>query len=95
MKKIITKKQAALKKNRKIQLKRKFEMETFQLKLIELESSLSSFKERTDVKLENLCNRMDSLESFNRENRGEFTEMEITTISVDENMITQQQKVKN
>jgi hypothetical protein len=38
---------------------------------------------------------MDSFESFNRENRGEFTEMEITTISVDENMITQQQKVKN
>jgi hypothetical protein len=27
---------------------------------------------------------MDSFESFNRENRGEFTEMEITTISVDE-----------
>ncbi len=70
-------------------------MEPFQLKLIELESSLSSFKERTDVKLENLCNRMDSFESFNRENRGEFTEMEITTISVDENMVTQQQKVKN
>jgi hypothetical protein len=70
-------------------------METFQLKLIELESSLSSFKERTDVKLENLCNRMESLESLNRVNNGEFTEMEITTISVDENIITQQQKVNN
>ena len=70
-------------------------METFQLKLIELESSLNYFKERTDVKLENLCNRMESLESFNGVNNGEFTEVEITTISVDENMVTQQQKVKN
>ena len=76
-------------------------MEACERRFEELESSLKSFIEsisermiKTEDKLEIICNRMNSLESFNRENRGEFTEMKITSVSVDENVVSKQQKVK-
>ncbi len=76
-------------------------MEACERRFQELESSLKSFIEsisermiKTEDKLEIICNRMNSLESFNRENRGEFTEMKITSVSVDENVVSKQQKVK-
>ena len=76
-------------------------MEACERRFEELESSLKSFIEsisermiKTEDKLEAICNRMNSLESFNRENRGEFTEMKITSVSVDENVVSKQQKVK-
>ena len=75
-------------------------MEACERRLIELESSLKSFNEsnsermmKTEEKLETICNRIDRLESLNSDDRREFTEMEITTDSVDENEVSQEQKV--
>jgi hypothetical protein len=48
---------------------------------------------KTEEKLETICNRIDRLESLNSDDRREFTEMEITTDSVDENEVSQEQKV--
>jgi len=42
-------------------------MEAFQQKMLEVESSLKSFIERTDEKLDTLSHRMDSCESFIKE----------------------------
>ncbi len=42
-------------------------MEAFQQKMLEVESSLKSFIERTDEKLDTLSHRMDSYESFIKE----------------------------
>jgi hypothetical protein len=75
-------------------------MEACERRLLELESSLKSFNEsnsermmKTEEKLETICNRIDRLESLNSDDRREFTEMEITTDSVDENEVSQEQKV--
>ena len=82
-------------------------MEACERRLLELESSLKSFNEsnsermmKTEEKLETICNRIDRLESLNHrleslnsDDRREFTEMEITTDSVDENEVSQEQKV--
>ena len=48
---------------------------------------------KTEMKLETICNRIDRLELLGPENNGEFTEMEIAAISIDENVVTQKQKV--
>ena len=75
-------------------------MEACERRLLELESSLKSFNEsnsermmKTEEKLETICNRIDRLESLNSDDRREFTEMEITTDTVDENEVSQEQKV--
>ena len=75
-------------------------MEACERRFQELESSLKSFIEsytermiKTDMKLETICNRIDRLEPLGPENNGEFTEMEIAAISIDENVVTQKQKV--
>jgi hypothetical protein len=75
-------------------------MTACQERIQELESSLKSFIDsssermmKTEEKLETICNRIDRLESLNSDDRREFTEMEITTDSVDENEVSQEQKV--
>ena len=75
-------------------------MEACERRFQELESSLKSFIEsntermiKTEMKLETICNRIDRLELLGPENNGEFTEMEIAAISIDENVVTQKQKV--
>ena len=75
-------------------------MEACERRFQELESSLKSFIEsntermiKTEMKLETICNRIDRLEPLGPEKSGEFTEMEIAAISIDENVVTQKQKV--
>ena len=82
-------------------------MEACERRLLELEISLKSLIDsgserimKTEEKLETICNRIDRLESLNHrleslnsDDRREFTEMEITTDSVDENEVSQEQKV--
>jgi hypothetical protein len=76
-------------------------MEACEKRFHELESYLKSFIEsnsermiKAEKEFETICNRMDRLESLSSEIKVEFNKMEFTTVSVDENKVYQQQKVK-